>query len=435
MRRGQGRQAGQVGRGRTATVLLGAVVLVLCVPARPRATASVATPVRDGRPASCAVAPELRDTVEERLLPFWLRTVAPAHGGYIVSEPAAGPPIGTRQLVAQARLLWGFSHAARAGFGPYPAMYLDAARSGYRYLRDYQFDPEHGGYYWTTGASGQPLDRRKILYGQAFVIYAHDRAHGGWVEHFEADWRPILDHRYLHVETTGYKSANTHLHVMEALAELTDVAPDSGLRVTLAETLDLNARRFFPSPAATVTEFTPDWRAPSGSWRPGPVGEWLRTLARGPLVSYGHNVEFAWLARRAEQVLGRPSDRAALDRFLLHALERGVDREQGGIYEFGYGDRPAHALDKVWWQQAELLSALSMALDEQPSPRYDVARGQLLAWTTHHQADPATGIWRERVRPDGSVAPGPLAHAWKLNYHDLRALTAYLVSCGEVILR
>ena len=467
VRNGHIRKAGRVGQGgpgRTWTVVLGTlVVLLLCVAIRPQATASSATSTTEGRPSSCTVAPALRETVEQRVLPFWLRTVDPVHGGYIVPEPAGGPPIGTKQLVAQARLLWGFSHASRAGFGPDPAMYLDAARSGYRYLRAHQFDAVNGGYYWTTSASGQPLDRRKILYGQAFVIYAlveyyrasgdpaaladarqlfrvmatraRDRVHGGWIEHFEADWRPILDHCYLHVETAGYKSANTHLHVMEALAELADVAPDPGLRAALAETLDLNTQRFFPSPAATVAAFTPDWRSPSRSWRPRPMREWLRTLARGPLVSYGHNVEFAWMARRAEQVLGRPSDRAALDRFLVHTLERGVDLEQGGVYEFGYGDRPAHGLDKVWWQQAELLSALSVALEDRPSARYDVVRGQLLAWTTSHQSDSATGVWRERVRPDGRVAPGPLAHAWKLNYHDLRAVTTYLVGCGAVTLR
>ena len=417
----------------------------------------------ESRPASCAVASELRDTVEQRVLPLWLRTVDPVHGGYVVPDPAGGPPVGAKQLVAQARLIWGFSHAYRAGYGATPTVYLDAARSGYHYLRTYQFDSRHGGYYWATDASGRPLDQRKILYGQAFVIHAlveyhrasgdpdaladarrlwqaiearaRDRVHGGWGEHFEVDWRPILDHRYLHVETTGYKSANTHLHVMEALAELADVAPDPELRAALAETLDINTRRFFPAPDATVAAFALDWRSANDSWRPGPMLQWMRELARGPLVSYGHNVEFAWLARRAEQVLARPVDGDALDRFLDHALDRGVDQEQSGVYEFGYGDRPAHALDKVWWQQAELLTALSMALEDGPSKRYDVARAQLLAWTTRHQADPATGIWRERIRPDGTVAPRPLAHAWKLNYHDLRAVTAYLASCGAATLR
>lgn len=402
----------------------------------------------------------LRAEVEQRWLPLWLRTVDPVFGGYVVSDPRGGPPTGTRQLVAQARLVWGFAHAARAGYAPSAGPYLEAAALGYHYLASHHLDARDGGYYWSTDRAGHPVDTRKILYGQAFVIYAlveyarasgdpapladaralfavldaraRDRVHGGWLEHFEADWRPILDRRYLHVETAGLKSANTHLHVMEALAELAADTADPSIRAALADTLDVTSTRFFPAPDATVTLLTPEWRAPYDSWAPTTLARWVRARVRGPLVSYGHNAEFAWLARRADEVLGRQVNRERFDRFLAHTLTRGVDTQRGGVYEFGYGNAPAHALDRVWWPQAEWLAALSMALRDGPSPRYDAARARLLAWTTAYQADPATGLWRERVHMDGSAAPGPLVHDWKLNYHDLRAVTAYLQSCGAL---
>lgn len=412
------------------------------------------------RLASCAAAPLLRAEVEQRWLPLWLRTVDPVFGGYVVSDPRGGPPTGARQLVAQARLVWGFAHAARAGYAPGAGPYLEAAASGYHYLTSHHLDARDGGYYWSTDRTGHPVDTRKILYGQAFVIYAlveyarasgdpapladaralfavldaraRDRVHGGWLEHFEADWRPILDRRYLHVETAGLKSANTHLHVMEALAELAADTADPSIRAALADTLDVTSTRFFPAPDATVTLLTPEWRAPYDSWAPTTLARWVRARVRGPLVSYGHNAEFAWLARRADEVLRRQVNRERFDRFLAHTLTRGVDTQRGGVYEFGYGNAPAHALDRVWWPQAEWLAALSMALRDGPSPRYDAARARLLAWTTAYQADPATGLWRERVHMDGSAAPGPLVHDWKLNYHDLRAVTAYLQSCGAL---
>ena len=412
------------------------------------------------RLAFCAVAPLLRAEVEQRWLPLWLRTVDPVFGGYVVSDPRGGPPTGARQLVAQARLVWGFAHAARAGYAPGAGPYLEAAASGYHYLTSHHLDARDGGYYWSTDRAGHPVDTRKILYGQAFVIYAlveyarasgdpapladaralfavldaraRDRVHGGWLEHFEADWRPILDRRYLHVETAGLKSANTHLHVMEALAELAADTADPSIRAALADTLDVTSTRFFPAPDATVTLLTPEWRAPYDSWAPTTLARWVRARVRGPLVSYGHNAEFAWLARRADEVLRRQVNRERFDRFLAHTLTRGVDTQRGGVYEFGYGNAPAHALDRVWWPQAEWLAALSMALRDGPSPRYDAARARLLAWTTAYQADPATGLWRERVHMDGSAAPGPLVHDWKLNYHDLRAVTAYLQSCGAL---
>ena len=81
-------------------------------------------------------------------------------------------------------------------------------------------------------------NEKKIIYGQAFVIYAlveyhratgsrepldramdlyrvlqrksHDRKFGGWVEHFTREWQPILDRNSpAEVEVCGLKSANS----------------------------------------------------------------------------------------------------------------------------------------------------------------------------------------------------------------------------------
>ncbi len=69
-----------------------------------------------------------------------------------------------------------------------PRDYRAAAAQGYRFLLEHFRDPEHGGYYWLTDRSGRPLDRRKFLYGQTFVIYA-------LVEYYRASGvRAALDH-------------------------------------------------------------------------------------------------------------------------------------------------------------------------------------------------------------------------------------------------
>ena len=132
-----------------------------------------------------------------------------------------------------------------------------------------------GGYYWTTDRAGKPLDDRKLVYGEAFVIYAfveyyrashdaealrqarelyqvlqahaHDTNHQGWVEHFQRDWTPILDpHAQAVVELAGRKSANTHLHLMEALTELYDATRDPDVRASLIEAVRINCTWFYP---------------------------------------------------------------------------------------------------------------------------------------------------------------------------------------------
>ncbi len=47
----------------------------------------------------------------------------------------------------------------------------ELAAHGVSYLRQAFRDPVHGGYLWTL-ERGQPVDRRKLAYGHAFVLLA-----------------------------------------------------------------------------------------------------------------------------------------------------------------------------------------------------------------------------------------------------------------------
>ena len=196
---------------------------------------------------------------------------------------------------------------------------------------------------------------------------AHDAKYGGWIEHFERDWKPILDPKaQVIVELGGAKSANTHLHLMEALTELFEATHDQEVRRSLEEALRINSTSFYPSdPAKSTFHYHPDWQ---------PV-----TAASSAGLSYGHNVEFAWLMIRAEKILGRDLSWAHFDAELNHALKYGYDHTRGGLYSRGMDDQPATDTDKVWWVQAEMLAALSDALQHERDPDYSQALDQLLS--------------------------------------------------------
>ncbi|HTL18214.1 MAG TPA: AGE family epimerase/isomerase, partial [Patescibacteria group bacterium] len=269
-------------------------------------------------------AADLKIQLAQKILPYWYETAIDRHnGGYVLADDAArkAPPATEKQLVTQTRMIWGFSHAHLKGFSDEKHNYLAAAEQGYRFLRSHFLDQTNGGYYWTTDLAGTPLDRRKILYGESFVIYglveyyrasgdkaalqqamdlyhlvqkyAHDRTNSGWVEHFEPDWKPIVDPKAaVIVELGGAKSANTHLHLMEALTELYQATHDVEVEKSLEEALKINMTWFYPKdPAKCAFHRQPDWRAVTA---PSSAG-----------LSYGHNVEFAWLMIHAERVLGR----------------------------------------------------------------------------------------------------------------------------------
>ncbi len=386
-----------------------------------------------------------RRQLSEKVMPYWYDTAVDwQRGGYVLSDDAAKPasPAREKQIVTQARMVWGFAHAHRKGYRSVGRDYLKAAGHGYRFLLERFLDREHGGYTWKTDLDGKPVDDRKYLYGESFVIYAlveyarasgdpgplqhaldlfrtiqrhcHDAAHGGWGEHYERDWRFIArqDDR-IEVEVAGLKSANAHLHWMEALAELCEATRDADVRRSLAESLRLNATHFYPPEAGKACfHRNPDWS--------------FVTDPRSAGLSYGHNVEFAWLMIRAEDVLERERSWPHFAGILEHALEHGYDHVRGGLYNRGVGDQPAHDTDKVWWSQSEMMAALTDGLRHAPNPDYAAALDRLVWFLDTHQIRPEDGIWLDTVSAEGKPKSTAKAHNWKANYHDVRALVKFI---------
>lgn len=396
---------------------------------------------RAAEPDRLRIAQEWRDRLASSILPYWHDTAQDREaGGYRLADDGSGKPqIPTeKQLVGQTRMIWTFARAHRYGFSDGKRDYLEAARQGWRFLTARFLDPVNGGYFWTVTPDGQPRNDRKIIYGQSFAVYAlvelhraggdpgclgqamelyrliqrrsHDGERGGWIEHFRRDWSPILlPEPEAVVEVAGYKSANTHLHWMEALTELYEATRDADVRSSLEEALRLNQRYFYPRRAGeSCFHRQLDWK---------PV-----RAASSAGLSYGHNVEFAWLMVRAEQVLGRRPSWGHFTAHLDHALRYGYDHERGGLYARGIDDEPATQTDKIWWVQSEMLAALSDALAHRPTPAYSGALDSLLNFIRRHQTDPRTGIWMDTVAADGRPKQRSLAHSWKANYHDVRAI-------------
>ena len=123
----------------------------------------------------------------------------------------------------------------------------------------------------------------------------------------------------------GVKSGNVYLHAMEALTELADFARDPGVEQSLAESIELTRRHFFPDdpPAPGCTSCrTTGRRSPTRFWN-------FSVPAHGRI--------FAWLMLDAERVLGRPPSTDYLLAVVNHTLHRCWDAEHGGIYEHGAG--------------------------------------------------------------------------------------------------
>lgn len=378
------------------------------------------------------------------IIPFWYRVVDHETGGYNLNHGMDGQSLGkgSKMIVTQARMIWYFSMLYRKGWAGREA--LEAAEHGFEFLRSGMMDREHGGFFWEIDASGRVTKDFKHLYGQAFALFgiseyalatgsteagnlarelfellehvAHDSEHGGYLEFFTRDWRPLRN-APSPVGPAGSKTMNTHLHMMEALAAYLELSRDERAARRLAELVLVMVNSVVERGSGACIDLH------DIAWNPVPVGGEYR-------VSYGHNLEALWLVADSCKLLGVPP--RLLSKYFRvvydYCSRFGFDREKGGVYESGPLGGPADKLEKVWWVQAESLVAMlyMYTLHRETSFLSDFEKQ--LDWIEKHQVDWGQGDWFEVVLPDGRPTGGK-AHIWKGAYHNGRAM----VKCIELI--
>src|SRR5690606_18141092 len=156
----------------------------------------------------------------------------------------------------------------------------------------------------------------------------------------------------------GYKDQNSSIHLLEAFTELYRVWPDPRVKARLMEMLHL-IRDTITTEKGYLTLFLhPDWTPVSFRDSSHQTIEEHHNLDH---VSFGHDVETAYLMLEASHVAGLHDDTLTLriaKRMVDHALENGWDTVAGGFYDAGYyfADQKGITITretKNWWTQAE----------------------------------------------------------------------------------
>jgi mannobiose 2-epimerase len=375
---------------------------------------------------------EVEQELLGRIVPFWMEhTVDAERGGFIGRlRPDLGvEPGAPKGLILNARLFWTFSAVysrTRA------AAHLAMAERARDYLETRFWDQQHGGAYWMLDADGRPLDQKKKIYGQAFLLYAyseharatgdarslewahrlfelieaksHDPAHGGYLESFERDWGLASDLRLGDTDLNTKKSMNTHLHVLEAYSALVALGDHPMARERLGELVDLfRAQILDPRSLHLRLFFDEDWRS------------------RSDHVSFGHDIEASWLIFEAAQRVGRADQtlRELVVGMARAVLAEGVDPDHGLVHEAG----PLGIVDgdKHWWPQAEaavgFLNAFELSHDER------LLEASLRSWEfiKTHLLDRVHGEWFYGVHRDGRPdLEREKVSEWKCPYHNGR---------------
>jgi len=410
------------------------------------------------------IAAEMQRSVKTELLNKWYpQSVDSVYGGFITTFTYDFKPTGAQDkfIVTQARHTW--STAIAAQLYPDQTYFIQCSRQGFFFLRDKMWDKTYGGFYNLVDRQGNDKSNPKIpkdAYGNAFGIYAlcayykasgdtaalnlarktflwleahsHDPVYKGYYQHLKRDGtRVIRDESIPSTADIGYKDQNSSIHLLEALTALYEVWPDALVRERLQEMLYLIRDKITTSKGYLTLFFKPDWTPVS--FRDSSEASILKHKYLDH-VSFGHDVETAYLMLEASHALGLKDDQVTLaagKKMLDHALANGWDPVLGGFYDEGYyfkgRDTISILLDsKNWWAQAEGMNTLLMMADyfpDDPMHYYERFK-QEWKYIQTYIIDHVYGDWYEEgLDKEPQRKTALKGHIWKATYHQFRALT------------
>jgi mannobiose 2-epimerase len=373
------------------------------------------------------------------ILTFWEKySVDVENGGFYGAVDVNNVPNvqADKGLILNCRILWTFSAAYQ--MDPKQG-YKKLANRTFNYLNTYFWDAKNKGAYWSVKSTGTPSDTHKQVYAEGFMIYAFteyykisknpqalekakiiyqvlqdkckDQKNGGYYEAYDATWKPIDDNTITQGKADQKKSMNTHLHLIEAFANLYQVYPDKKLKAEIETMLAIFHEKIIANGTTQTLFFTDDWSP------------------RSEAVSFGHDIESAWLLLETAETIKNPTWIKKMKTLAINMAieaEKGIDPKDGGMWN---EKNQGHInTEKHWWPQAEAMVGYFNAFQLTGNKKfYDLSIG---SWSfIKSELKSPTGEWywgidegKEPMMRNGKIGP------WKGPYHNGRA-------CLEILKR
>ena len=374
------------------------------------------------------------DELTNNILPFWSTKVKDrSTGGFYGAFKADGTPDAgaARILILNARLVWTFSAAYRI-FGE--ESYLEDAWYAYRYFMKVFWDEKNTGAYYSVLPDGTPEKDYKLVYGQAFTIYALsefyratryepalkdavslyekleevalDKENDGYWECYSADWSVRTDklHSMAHGST---KSMNTHLHLIEAYTSLLRVYDTPKMREDTLRHFRIMTEKVLNQESGHYFMYLND--------------DWSHTDL---VESYGHDIEGSWLMNECAQVLGDAELIARSEEIAGQIAEACLKSimPDGSMLDEGTPDGKFLDDRRVWWIQAENVVGMLNAWQANGDNRFLKASYAQAMYIRRYLSDREDGEWFGTLDHHGKpVAKHSFkVSGWKCPYHNAR---------------
>lgn len=382
-----------------------------------------------------ALAIKVEDEIRHHILPYWVVNSSDnVNGGFIGRMDYAGKIDfrADKAIILNTRILWTFSAAYRI-YGD--AQYLQLAQKAYQYLKNYFMDEADGGVFWSVKYDGKPSETTKYLYGQAFSLFAisefalidseskgydcaldlynlienkcYKKEYNGYQEVFNRDWSALKGVPLGDDTETSRHSLNTHLHLLEAYANLYRMQPRMDLAERLKNLIELHIEIMYdPEIRHFYNFFNRYWEIKARNY------------------SYGHDIEAVWLLLDAARLIKDSDLILKMEKIAMEVAEsliyEGLDKNHGGIFNLGNNGKVLDS-NKQWWAQAEAIVGLNYVWELDKNNCYMGAAKKIWEFIEQNFKDKIHGEWFFLVSKEGKPNQeydkiGP----WKCPYHTVR---------------
>ncbi len=381
-----------------------------------------------------AMIPELEQELRS-IFGFWKENaIDKVNGGFVAELDGEGNSSAAQEkgVVLNARILWTFSAAFNFS---HDRSYLAIADRAFEYLKTYFWDKANGGLFWSVDLIGRPNNRRKQAYAQGFGIYGFseyykatnnkesldyaiqlynlieqnysDAQYGGYIEALGHNWQVLEDMRLSDKDANEPKSMNTHLHIIEPYTNLYRVWPNNTLKTRIQEQIAIFRDKIIDNKTYHFNLFFDmDWTVKSS------------------IISYGHDIEGAWLLTEAAQVINDKTLLAEMKQLSLKMVDVTMNEGFGNDGSIFYEkENDLLDKDKHWWPQAEALVGLIDAFQNSTNQKYLEAAHKVWQFIITKIKDNTNGEWYWKVDENNNPClNSPKVGFWKCPYHNSRAI-------------
>lgn len=385
----------------------------------------------------------LHDAIKRVLRFYHPACIDDVHGGYIAQFDEVTGEVYDREqkhLVAQCRFVANYAVADMVGG---PVWCRSAATHGLSFLLDHQQDHDRGGFDWVLHGT-DPVERRRVCYGHAFVLLALARAVEADIGNHTSDLvavADLIDDRFWE-PTVGlcksaytpdwsraeeYRGQNANMHMCEALIAAYEATGEERYldrARTIAKTITVELAG--GTEGRIWEHYTADW-TPDFSYNRDNPEDRFRPWGYQP----GHHVEWAKLlavlARHAEAQWLLPRARELFE----EAITMGWDEERGGFHYTVDPDGEPIVSDKYGWAVAEGIGAAAALFEQTCEDPYREWYGRFWNYAASNLVNADHGNWYTKVTASNDPVPTTTGIAVEPGYHPIGACIEGLTAFGS----